>query len=844
MSKRLFTVLIVTAGLVSVGSALAAERAALRAFIGRHPTSPLASGEAQQRLAVLDRATREREAAAAEAKKRQVEREAAQEWEKIRSSTDPSALLAFLSWYPNAAVSDQVRRRVADLERQARERLERQQQEAEAAQREWDGIKSTDNRAALRAFIARHPTSPLASGEAQQRLAVLDREAKERAQQAAAAEAKKRQVEREAAQEWEKLKLSTDPPALLAFLSRYPNAAVSDQARQRVADLERQARERQQEAEAAQREWDGIKSTDNRAALKAFIGRHPTSPLASGEAQQRLAVLDREARERAQQAAAAEEKKRQVEREAAQEWEKLKLSTDPPALLAFLSRYPNVAVSDQARQRVADLERQARERQQEAEAAQREWDDIKSTDDRAALKAFIGRHPTSPLATDEAQQRLAVLDREAREREQQAAAAKAKKRQVEREAAQQWETVRSSTDPSALLAFLSWYPNVAVSDQARQRVADLDREARERLERQQQEAEAAQREWDSIKSTDDRAALKAFIARHPTSPLASGEAQQRLAVLDREAKEREQQTAAAEAQKRQVEREAAQEWEKVKLSTDPPALLAFLSRYPNAAVSDQARQRVADLDRQARERLERQQQEAEAVQREWDGLKSTDDRAALKAFIGRHPTSPLASGEAQQRLGVLDRGAREPPWPEGPYKYLVIDQDLKGVLVEFGRNLRVPVDVSDQVRGRLRGQLRVAPAREFLEKLCESYGLVWYFDGAVLHISAKTEIRTELINIGRFPPAEVNEKLNALGIGDPRYPVKTTEDVGVVAVSGPPPFVSLVRRTLTSLAPPPVREEPRGDEPTVRVFRGGALMAPPQIPARNVKVVRANAESA
>jgi type II secretory pathway component GspD/PulD (secretin) len=180
--------------------------------------------------------------------------------------------------------------------------------------------------------------------------------------------------------------------------------------------------------------------------------------------------------------------------------------------------------------------------------------------------------------------------------------------------------------------------------------------------------------------------------------------------------------------------------------------------------------------------------------------------------------------------------ATEPRWPEGPYKYLVIDQDVRGVLVEFGRNIGVPVDVSDQIKGRLRGRLGVVPAREFLETLCDSYGLVWYFDGAVLHVSAKTEIRTELIKIGRFPPREVNEKLNALGIADPRYPVKSTDDIGVVSVSGPPPFVSLVRQTLTSLAPPPVREEPHGDPPAVRVFRGGALAAPPQGPSvGNVK---------
>jgi len=179
----------------------------------------------------------------------------------------------------------------------------------------------------------------------------------------------------------------------------------------------------------------------------------------------------------------------------------------------------------------------------------------------------------------------------------------------------------------------------------------------------------------------------------------------------------------------------------------------------------------------------------------------------------------------------------EPQWPVGPFKYMVIDQDIKGVLTEFGRNVGVPIDLSDQVKGRLRGRLAVAPAREFLERLCESYGLVWYFDGAVLHVSAKAEIRTELVSIGRLSPGEVSEKLNALGIADPRFPVRTTPDTGVVSVSGPPPFLSLVRQTLIALAPPPpVREDTHGDEIRVRVFRGGAIMAPSEIsPASHAK---------
>jgi type III secretion protein C len=182
--------------------------------------------------------------------------------------------------------------------------------------------------------------------------------------------------------------------------------------------------------------------------------------------------------------------------------------------------------------------------------------------------------------------------------------------------------------------------------------------------------------------------------------------------------------------------------------------------------------------------------------------------------------------------------ALDPKWPAGPYKYLVIDQDVKGVLSEFGLNIDVPVEVSDQVKGRLRGRLPAASAKEFLDGLCESYGLVWYFDGAVLHVSAKTEVRTELISIGRLPASEVTAKLSTLGIADPRFPVRSTADAGIVSVSGPPPFISLVRQTLSAMAraaaPPTVREDSHGDDVRVRVFRG-SLLLPPRAPNDRIK---------
>jgi type III secretion protein C len=172
------------------------------------------------------------------------------------------------------------------------------------------------------------------------------------------------------------------------------------------------------------------------------------------------------------------------------------------------------------------------------------------------------------------------------------------------------------------------------------------------------------------------------------------------------------------------------------------------------------------------------------------------------------PLGPVASAEIK--------------WPVGPYKYVVIDQDIKDVLIEFGSNINVPVRVSDRVSGHLRGPLPITTAEDFLKGLCESRGLVWYFDGSVLHISAAREIETVFIDIGRLRPQELSDRLLKLGIADARYPVIATENADVVSVSGPPPYVSLVQRTAAAMvrAASPRQATP-GDEPRVRVFRGG-----------------------
>jgi type III secretion protein C len=163
----------------------------------------------------------------------------------------------------------------------------------------------------------------------------------------------------------------------------------------------------------------------------------------------------------------------------------------------------------------------------------------------------------------------------------------------------------------------------------------------------------------------------------------------------------------------------------------------------------------------------------------------------------------------------------------GPYRYLVIDQDIKDVLLEFGRNLNVPVKISSDVGGRrVKGNPPASEAKEFLGYLCNSYGLVWYFDGTVLHIVTDKDMDTDVIPLKLVKQDEVMSRLKTTGVLDPRFNVRLGPSPDVITVYGPPKYRSRVKEVLFALEdglkPKTAREVKMGDEIQVKVFRGGS----------------------
>ncbi|WP_394890337.1 nodulation protein NolW [Mesorhizobium sp. AaZ16] len=163
-----------------------------------------------------------------------------------------------------------------------------------------------------------------------------------------------------------------------------------------------------------------------------------------------------------------------------------------------------------------------------------------------------------------------------------------------------------------------------------------------------------------------------------------------------------------------------------------------------------------------------------------------------------------------------------------PYRYTVLDQDLSAALQEFGNNMNLRVNISAEVKGRIRGNMPDLPPREFLDRLANLYGLQWYYDGLVLYVSAAKEAQTRMLVLTSIRFDAFKGALDKLEISDDRYVVRPAPGNGLVLISGPPRFTALVEQTFNGLvaeaqAQTHVPETPPR-ESVLTLFRGSSTM--------------------
>ena len=216
-------------------------------------------------------------------------------------------------------------------------------------------------------------------------------------------------------------------------------------------------------------EWNRVKDLADPEALQDFIDRHPNSPHAVEAAQKIVA---------AQQAAEAKRSEKA--------WDQVKSSGDVDALQNFRYRYPNSPHAAEADDKIV-----AAQQAIEAQRSEKQWDQVKNSGDVAALQSFRARFPGSPHAA-EADQRIAALSGPTMHgpNDQQLEEA-------------DWDSVKGSTDPEELKAFVHFFPKSTHVAEANRMIAELEKK-REQAQRLAKDAEAAKQVADNAKSAEEK----------------------------------------------------------------------------------------------------------------------------------------------------------------------------------------------------------------------------------------------------------------------------------------------------------------------------------------------------
>jgi type III secretion protein C len=154
----------------------------------------------------------------------------------------------------------------------------------------------------------------------------------------------------------------------------------------------------------------------------------------------------------------------------------------------------------------------------------------------------------------------------------------------------------------------------------------------------------------------------------------------------------------------------------------------------------------------------------------------------LRAVAAAWLCLPLAAAAANIR------------WSDKAVEYAVVEaKDLRMFLREFAAQQGMAVSIDADIKGELSGRYNLSP-RSMMELLARTYGLVYYYDGKVLHVHPATAVESDVIRLTESTPAQFQRTLDRLGISDLRYPLTADPERSTVMVSGPRRMVELIRQ--------------------------------------------------
>lgn len=140
----------------------------------------------------------------------------------------------------------------------------------------------------------------------------------------------------------------------------------------------------------------------------------------------------------------------------------------------------------------------------------------------------------------------------------------------------------------------------------------------------------------------------------------------------------------------------------------------------------------------------------------------------------------------------LARAQAPADWQNGAYAYSAQNTSLKTVLQDFASSHGVTLRIGDLPESAINGRLRSESAVTFLDRLSLEYRFQWFVYNDTLYISPQSAQMSKRIRISADAAPDLKQALEGVGLLELKFGWGELPDDGVVLVTGPPEYISLI----------------------------------------------------
>ena len=154
---------------------------------------------------------------------------------------------------------------------------------------------------------------------------------------------------------------------------------------------------------------------------------------------------------------------------------------------------------------------------------------------------------------------------------------------------------------------------------------------------------------------------------------------------------------------------------------------------------------------------------------------------------------------AQVNIDTLETRWRLPQ-ADQEYPFLGKNQGLRSTLETFGRNVGLAVNLDAEITNDRTVNIEQQMSRQkYIDRLSNEFGLLWFYDGVMLHISSVGSVQTEIMPLQNNDGATVLDVLSQLGIYQDKFVHASDPKRRVFLVSGPTSYVDLVKTAVSAI---------------------------------------------